>query len=160
MGENKSYFGRRRFMKMVRSSMIVALLALATTATAFGDVQVWYSAVPNNAQSGIDITPPPGPLQQLNLTCDTSAAAACSWAVTMNVVIQGGLTGYGTNLTTAAGNGVAAAGAANAATNPFAVPPGVANPGVGGAGASLLLGSSGFTFGLPGTGAAQLITLP
>lgn len=142
-------------MKMAHSSMVVALFVLATTASAFGDVAVWYSAVGNNPQSGVEAGA--GPLQRLNLTCDTSAAAACSWVVTMNTNIQGGLTGYGTNLFTSPGNGVAAAGAANVAGatgNPF---PG-ALPGVGGTGASLLTGSAGFTFAAPGTGNLQLIT--
>jgi len=103
-------------MKMARN-LVAALVALATTASAFGSVQVWYSAVGQNPNSLVD--PGAGPGQTLQLKCNNGAGAtSCSWVVTMNAVIAGGLTGWGTDLGTSNGQ-TSVSNVAAPAGNPY-----------------------------------------
>lgn len=144
-------------MRMVRN-MAAALVALACTTSAFGSVQVWYSATGLNPQStvstGVDA---PGPLKTLKLECDTSSGAvACSWAITMNAEIAGGLTGWGTDLGTLNGQ-TSVSNPAAPAGNPF--PAGNTFVGTPGNLANLLTGSFAFaTSGPFPTGSKQLLT--
>lgn len=140
-------------MRMVRNTF-ATLVAMACTTSAFGSVQVWYSASGNNAQSTVQAGA--GPLQTLNLSCDTTVAASCSWAITMNAVIQGGLTGWGTDLGTSNAQ-TSVTNPAAPAGNPF--PAGNTFVGTPGALENLLTGSFAFaTSGPFPTGAQQLLT--
>jgi len=133
-------------MRMVRNvAMAMAVLASASMANAASFV--WYTATPNNAQS----TGTPGAQgSALNLECNTEGApGSCSWTVTMMVNTgSGGLVQHATDLRTAPGNGVAAAGAAIAAGQLFTG--GDAAAGAGGTGAALLVGAHGSTFAAGG----------
>lgn len=140
-------------MKMARN-LVAALVALATTASAFGSVQVWYSAVGQNPNSLVD--PGAGPGQTLQLKCNNGAGAtSCSWVVTMNAVIAGGLTGWGTDLGTSNGQ-TSVSNVAAPAGNPYPA----ANTQVGTPGSlnNLLTGSFAFATSAPfPTGAQQLL---
>lgn len=139
-------------MRMVRNvAMAMAVLASASMANAASFV--WYTATPNNAQSG---GTPGAQGTALNLTCDTSGAAgSCSWNVTMNVAIgPGGVLGWSADLLTAAGNGVAT-------SNPAIVAGPFNNstfPGTPGTGPALLVGSHGQTFSAVQPQTLQLLT--
>lgn len=130
-------------MRMVRNvAMALAVLASATAANA--DSVAWFSSAPPVAPAGGG---PGGPLTALNLTCDTSAAGSCSWAITFAVTTTGNtLDAWSMDLTTAPGNGVAVSNTATAAGSPYTSG---ASAGVGGTGAALLVGAAGQSFNAP-----------
>jgi len=130
-------------MRMVRNVvMALAVIAFATAANA--DSFVWYTAANTNGNGPASPGAGGGQGQALNLSCDTSLASPCSWVITMRAALgAGGITGWSSDLKTAAGNGVSASGPAIPAGSPF---DNAQFPGTPGAGQSLLLSSRAQTF--------------